>query len=548
MQRAERLISSGRLAEAETLYRRIVEADPGFHPAYHGLALLAARVGRLELAAELLASALVLAPTSRAYHRDRGEICRRLGRLDEAVRHGREATRLEPADSQAHYNLGLALADHRDFEAAIESYRRALEIDPRHGRAWNNLGSVFEAQGDRGAAADAYREAIAIDDAHLEAQTNLGSMLTWMGDLDGARACFERALALDPKTVAAHYGLSGLKRYESGDPAVPQIEALAREAADLTLDARTQLLFTLGKMRDDLGRYAAAFDAYAAGNRLKATTLRFNEARAVKEIEGIRERFTTALLDRYPSAGNPDPTPIFIVGMPRSGTSLVEQILASHPEVHGAGELKDLHRIVGEVAPIGPSNSLADAVSTLTVDALTDIGDRYLAVVRSLAPDAARIVDKMPGNFHYLGLIRLALPGARVIHMVRDPMDSCLSCFTHLFKDTMEFTYDLGTLGRYYVRYQSLMQHWRGVLPAGFVLDVPYALLVDDLEGWTRRMLDHVGLPWDDRCLAFHETERPVRTASLAQVRRPIYRTSVGGWKRFERQLQPLLDIVRGYR
>jgi tetratricopeptide (TPR) repeat protein len=548
LQVARQCTASGRLREAEAAYRRLVARDPDFHPAYHGLGLLAFQVDRLDLAAELLASAITLAPQVAVYHRDRGEICRRLGRRDEAVREGREAARLAPDDPECHYNLGLALVDREDFAAAAASYRRAIALDPRHGRAFNNLGSALERLGDRAAAADAYRAAVAINDRHMEAQNNLGSALSWMGDIEGARACFEKALAIDPRSIVAHYNLSTLKRYREDDAAVAVLESLAPTADRLPLQERTQLLFTLGKMRDDIGRYDAAFAAYAEGNRLKASTLAFNEMGAERQVADIVALFNPALLRRWAGAGNADPTPIFIVGMPRSGTSLTEQILASHSRVHGAGELRDLHRIVAEVAEAGPGAPLSRLVANASSGALTAVGDRYLDCVRALAPAAARITDKMPGNFHYLGLIRLALPNAKVVHVVRDPMDSCLSCYTHLFNDTMEFAYDLGTLGRYYVRYMKLMAHWRAVLPPEFLLEVRYEELVADVEGQTRRMLDHVGLPWEDACLSFHENARPVRTASLAQVRRPIYKTSVAGWKRFERQLAPLLEIVKDYR
>ncbi len=545
---AQQFVSADRLHEAEAAYRRAVAADPEFHPAYHGLGLLAFRVGKLELATQLIGSAIALAPSVAIYHRDRGEICRRLGAKDEAEREARRASELAPNDPEAHYNLGLALADQERFADAIASYRRAIELDPRHGRAHNNLGSALEKLEDRAAAADAYRAAIAIDDAHMEAHNNLGSVLGWMGDVDGARRCYERALEIDPNSVSSHFNLSHMKRYESDDTAVPILEGLVKRAASLPETERIQLYFALGKMRDDLGDYARAFEAYATGNRLKAATIRHDEAGADRQLGNIIRTFTTTLIERLGSAGNPDPAPTFIVGMPRSGTSLMEQILASHPMVHGAGELKNLHRIVASTAAAAKKGPYPSFVESAAAEDLAVIGRRYADAVHDLAPDAERIVDKMPANFFYLGLIHLALPNAKIIHMVRDPMDSCLSCFTHLFSDTMEFTYDLATLGHYYVRYMKLMAHWRAVLPGSTVLDVRYADLVADVEGETRRVLDHMGLPWDDACLTFHDTERPVRTASLAQVRQPIYQSSVGGWRRFEKQLAPLMAIVEDYR
>ena len=535
---AARLVATGRLVEAEAAYRAVVAADAQSDRAYHGLALIAFRVGKLVLAAELLESAIALAPSVATYRRDRGEICRRLGRMDEALAEAREAVRLAPADPEAHYNHGVASAERGDIDGAIASYRRAIALDARHGRAQNNLGTLLERRGDPAGAAEAYRAAIAIDPQHMEAHNNLGAVLSSSGDLDGARTCFERALALEPRSIEAHFNLSTLKRYTADAAAVPVLESLAADLPALPLERRVQLLFTLGKMRDDLGRYEAAFAAYAEGNRLQASTLRVDEAQADAAAARMVARFPREVFSRAP-IGNLDPTPVFIVGMPRSGTSLVEQILASHPDVHGAGEIKDFHELVVELS--GASRSLgADEQSAM----LAALGARYLAGLRARAPVARRITDKLPGNFQYLGLIHLALPNAKIVHVVRDPLDTCLSCYTHLFKETMEFAYDLGTLGRYYARYRALMRHWRSVLPCGVVLDVRYEALVDDIERETRRMLDHVGLPWDARCLAFHRNERPVRTASLAQVRQPIYRTSVGAWRRFERQLAGLRAIV----
>jgi len=548
IQLARRLVSDGRLSEAETVYRRIIAALPNFHPAYHGLGLLAFQVDKLDLAAELLASAIAMDATIAIYHRDRGEICRRLGRMNEAVAEGGAAIRLAPADAEAHFNLGLAYSDQTMFGDAVDSYRRAVALDPSHGRALNNLGSALEHLDDKPGAAVAYRAAIAINDRHMEAHNNLGTILSQSGDIDGARACFEKALAADPRSVTSHFNISALKRYTADDPACAMLEALSETTATAPLEDRVRLLFTLGKMRDDLGQHDRAFAAYVEGNRLQASTFTFNERRLEQQALNIARHFDTQAFARYQGSGNPDPTPVFIVGMPRSGTSLTEQILASHADVYGAGELKDLHEVVIGAPGVAGEAPFMQVVTNMSAEALRSMGDQYLARLRKLSPTAARITDKMPGNFHYLGLIYLALPNAKIIHTLRDPMDSCLSCYTRLFNDTMDFTYDLETLGRYYVRYIELMRHWHDVLPKGFILDVRYEDLVEDVESQTRRMLAHIGLPWDDACMEFYNNARPVKTASLAQVRKPIYKSSVESWRRFEKHLSPLLDIVGDYR
>jgi hypothetical protein len=243
--------------------------------------------------------------------------------------------------------------------------------------------------------------------------------------------------------------------------------------------------------------------------------------------------------------GDPSTVPLFIVGMPRSGTTLVEQILASHHSVFGAGERTELLRTVGRISAqqIG-ATSFPEAVWTMSVEALHQVGADYVAALQPLAPDASRIVDKMPANFACVGLIRLILPNAKIIHVSRNPVDTCLSCFSKLFSGEQPFSYDLAELGRYYHGYKDLMAHWRAVLPPGVMLEVEYESLVRDFNTQARRIIAHCDLPWDSACLDFHKTSRPVHTASLVQVRQPIYRTSVGRWRPAVTLLRPLLEAL----
>jgi hypothetical protein len=274
----------------------------------------------------------------------------------------------------------------------------------------------------------------------------------------------------------------------------------------------------------------------------------YDEDRTLGLFDRIEATFTDELIAAK-SGGDASQIPIFVLGMPRSGTTLIEQIIASHPMVHGGGELQALNEIVlGGREVTDNVIPFPESVPALDPSAVQQIGARYVDVLRRLAVkagrNAERVTDKMPSNYYFVGLIHLALPNAKIVHAVRDPVDTCISCFSKLFSAEQNHTYDLGELGRYYRRYQRLMEHWRHVLPPGRMLEVRYEEVVADLEGQVRRIISHCGLPWDDRCLSFHKTERPVRTASATQVRQPIYKSAVGRWRVYEEQLGPLLDAL----
>ncbi len=550
MAEAARLQAQGNLAAAEGIYRQLLTAAPGFHPAWHALGLLAYAVGKLPLAAELIAKAIALDDSIALYHRNLGELYRRLGRLPEAIGAGEQATRLAPDDLDAHYNLGLAYADNGQQQEAIRRYRHALAFNPHHHLSWNNLGAALEKMGDKAGAEEAYARAVAIAPQHAEAQNNLGAIYSEQGKLAEARRCFEAAITARPDFVEAHYNLSSLKTYAPGDAHLANLEALTAQTSSLPTAARIRYNFALGKALEDVGEYDRAFAAYAEGNRLQHDLLPYDEAQAEAMLARIKETFGQRFLAAPAKAVSLSRTqrmPIFIVGMPRSGTTLIEQILASHPMVFGAGELVALHEVIHGAPQAATGEPFTAWAKRLTEEEFLALGENYLERVWRLCPDSAWITDKMPANFFYLGMIRRMLPQAKIIHARRDPMDSCFSCFARLFNDTMPFAYDLGTLGRYYVRYMQLMEHWQTVLPVDSVLDVQYEEMVADVEGQVRRLLAYLDLPWDDACLAFYENKRLVKTASVAQVRRPIYTTSVARWQRFAPHLEPLRAIVQRY-
>ena len=555
---------AGRAIEAERLYRRILQDDPRHAEALHMYGVLYLQVGRADIALTMIGKAIEQKPDYAEAHFGLGNALRQQGKAEAAIAAYRQALTLDSHLAAAHYNLGNAFQGQGAFDWAAACYKAALVCKPDYAEAHFNLGNARHVQGkldealtafgralagqpddaeahyDRGNALQeqgrleeavaAYRRALIVSPAMAGAYSNHGHTLKDLGRFAAAEASYRRAIELVPGNVKFHHGLAEIKRFEAADDA----QLVLMESQRNLADADGYLLFALGKAYDDLGEHERSFEHLLAGNRQKRGLIRYDEAATLALFERLRVTFTAELLGGKSVAAPPGDGPIFIVGMPRSGTSLIEQILASHGQVFGAGELPLFERIVGKGAF---SENVAD---------LHHLGAQYSAALRrripAALPTAMRITDKLPQNFLYCGPIHLALPNARIIHARRDPIDTCLSCFSKLFTLGHPYSYDLAELGRYYRHYAKLMAHWRQVLPAGIMLEVAYEDLVGDVEGQTRRILDHCGLDWDEACLDFDKTERPVRTASATQVRRPIYTSSVGRWRPDIALLKPLID------
>jgi tetratricopeptide (TPR) repeat protein len=377
------------------------------------------------------------------------------------------------------------------------------------------------------------------------AHENRGVILTALGRFEEAAAAIEQALRLAPGRARSYLNLAAARRTMPDDPHLAAMHALL-EAPSLSRGERADLHFALGKALEDIGDREGSFLHLLEANAEQRKLTPYDETATLARMRSLTAAFDADFLRRHAGEGDPSAKPVFIVGMPRSGTSLAEQILASHPKVFGAGELDDFELEAAKLAEGAGNGSLAaDLAAFVEAGRMRTFGSAYLARLVEHAPEADKLIDKMPANFRYLGLIRLALPNARVIHMRRDPVDTCLSCFSKRFFGHVPWSYDLAELGRYYRAYEAMMSHWRTALPDGFMIEVRYEDLVADLEVQTRRMLAHIGLDWDPHCLDFHATERTVQTASAAQVRRPIYRTSIERWRPYEAWLGPLLAELR---
>jgi hypothetical protein len=388
-----------------------------------------------------------------------------------------------------------------------------------------------------------YRKALSFRPADVEAHNRIGEALQALGRGEEARVAFAQAVALAPRGAGAYWNLANSKRFTPGDSHFAAMQELAREAGSLSPPERIDLHFALGKAYADLGEEARSFEHLLQGNALMRGQIAYDEATTLGRLARIKAAFTGALMQEKRGQGEPSDVPVFIVGMPRSGTTLIEQILASHPQVFGAGELRVMANL-GEGISDADGTMFPEAMARMSAERLRRLGGDYLRAVRALAPAALRITDKMPGNFALAGLIHLALPNARIIHVRRDLRDTALSCFSIVFGRGQEFSYDLAELGRYCGAYRELMEHWDAVMP-GAMLEVRYEEVVAALEPQARRIIAHCGLPCDDACLEFHRAARPVRTASANQVRQPIYHSSVGRWRAHKERLQPLLQVLR---
>jgi len=471
--------------------------------------------------------------------------CHRAERFDEAIALYRSILARAPGLAVIYNNLGHAHAALGRLEPAVASYRRAIELCPDNPQTLCNWGVALADLGRLGEAEAKFRHAIALDPCCAAAYNNLGLILKEAGRLGEAACAAEEAVRLAPRNPSYYDNLAAVRRFVAGDPYLTSLEAMAQDCASFGAAERMHRHFALAKAYDHLGRFDDAFVQLLAANELKRRQIAYDEAATLAGMDRTAELFTSDFMRPREGLGEPAAVPVFIIGMPRSGTTLVEQILASHPEIFGAGELQLFEQAIEAVGDTLPARRpLPEAAAAFSAEHFRAVGVRYLDELVPRAPAAARITDKMPANFLFAGLIHLALPNATIIHVVRDPIDTCVSCFSVHFTRGQAHSYDLAELGRYYRHYRALMAHWHRVLPRGRILDVHYEELVGGLEGVARRMIAHCGLPWDARCLDFHRSERPVRTASATQVRQPVHQGAVGRWRRYERFLAPLLAAL----
>ncbi len=574
---AMQCIGNGQLKKAEEICADLLKDHPLSAPALHTAGLVAYMKRDYETAIKHISMAVQVDDSNSQYFSNLGEAYRRTDKLEDALKAFDRAIVLKPEFLKGHLGAGNTLRDMEKFPEAISKFRLALAINPNFAEAYHYLGVTFLEQDNLEDAVPVLRKAVALRPAYGEAQltlasaleqsgkseeslaiyqsilerdpknvavhNNVGNILKNLGRMDEAVEQYQKALEIDPDHAPAYYNLSRSQMSEDEDASTSRMEEMLEDES-LDANRRINLHFALGKIYDDLGIYEKAFKHFESGNDLDMRGEPFNADGHAMVINRIMAVFNKKFLATHRGMGSESDLPVFIVGIPRSGTTLAEQTLSSHPKCFGAGELAEIGGIVNRLPEtVGSGNVYPEAALELDALAAVKLAERYVGYLQGAGGDAIHVTDKMPGNFIHLGLISMLLPNVKIINCRRDPLDVSLSCYFQHFTAIMPFSRKLTDLGRYYTDYHRLMEHWHEVLPLQ-IMDVHYEDMIADHEGMSRKIVEFAGLEWDDACLEFYNLERPVKTASSWQVRQPIYSTSVARWQNYEKFIGPLIEII----
>jgi tetratricopeptide (TPR) repeat protein len=560
------------LEDAEQAYRKTIEFKPDHIKAHKHLGYILRKLHKQEEALSLYQKALTVSPGDADIHLSFGNTLREFGRIEEAAMSYRTAINLNPDEARYTLALGKLYQAKGEHENALDCFQKTLRLKPDSATSHYNKGQILYTQGRHEEAVKSFREALRCKTDSPTYYTGLAAALMALNKHEEARVCCEKAMQLQPNDseatalaaqiavrqgeVARAYNLlhpllardalsdniimafaNVSKDVGRADEAIRLLEQVLDKSADRTSETLVNLHFSLGKLYDREGIYDKAFHHFERGNSLKQVF--FDPLQHMMEVDAFIALHTWRFMTSLPRASIISDRPVFITGMPRSGTTLVEQILSSHPAVYGAGELTEIGDIAGSLPVfLGTQQRFPQCLSLITSDHLDRLASAYLGKLAKLSPDAKRVTDKMLG-FFYLGLIELMLPSARVIHCVRDPLDTCLSGYFQDFSRNHPYSYNLEHLGVYYRGYQKIMHLWKNALSIP-MLEVKYEDLVANQESVSRKLIEFCGLEWNERCLRFHENRRYIATASFDQVRRPMYNSSAGRWKFYEKFIGPL--------
>ena len=567
--------------DAVASYRKAIELRPDFPEAYNNLGNALRRTKDSDGAIDAYQNALALREVYPEAYNNLGTLLREQGKLEQAEHALRKAVLQKPSYVEAQNNLAQLLYAQGKEVDALRQLTEALKADPKNVRSLVLTARCQSRRNNQVATEQASRLALQQDPDNVEAMTVLGQVLhetdkydealkhleravelaprnpealnyygvtlKSVGRLDDARETILKGLELNPNMLGAYANLNDLVDFSERKDLFDKIESIMEGAGDKRVPGLLPLHYAYAKALDDNKQHEKALEHFIRGGQMKRQQLAYKEDETVQFFENIKAAFPASIFENRPFEGDPTDRLVFIVGMPRSGSTLTEQILASHDGIYGAGEVKYFSQAMHRVRDRFPSLSkYPEMVGELSQAQANLIGKHYTERMFGPAGDAPRVTDKLLTNYFFVGLLHLLFPNAKFVNTRRNPVDTCLSGFTKLFKDDMPHSYDLGELGRYYRQYDALMQHWEKVLPEGVMKVMHYEKTVDNLEEEAKGLIDFLGLDWDDKVVDFHKSKRPVKTASVAQVRKPIYKTSVERWKRYGNGLQPLIDAIEG--
>jgi tetratricopeptide (TPR) repeat protein len=541
LQKSWLLLQSGQIQESEMSCISVLNKYPNYPEALLLLGIIANRVGNIDLAIARFHQAILIKPNFADAYYNLGNAHQTLGRIEEAIQCFNQTITLKPDFASAHNNLGIIFIGLERLEEAVTHFKRALAIKPDYALAHNNIGNALK---DLGQVTDAkfhFEQALSFKPDYADAHSNLGTLFQDMGDKEEAISHYEQALSIQTDFSGAHYNLTKI------NPKQEQIPLLERFLSSSTVSDEDAMNyhFALGNIFNSDKSYSKSFEHFIKGNILKRKTINYDSQKHTDFIDSLIETYSRDYFEEKTIVGSDSDLPVFILGMPRSGTTLVEQIVSSHPQVFGADELPTLGHIEGAIRQkYESSNPYPECMPSFDASSAYEFASEYLHELRGYSQEATRITDKAPYNFLRIGLIKIIFPKARIIHCRRNALDTCTSIFLNNFTSGNEFSYDLNEIGRFYLDYERLMTHWHNLFPSE-IFDIQYEALISNQEEMSHQLIDYLGLEWDEHCLAFHNNNRAVRTASNLQVRQPIYTKSVERWKRYQEHLEPLIKILQ---
>jgi len=532
---------------AIAFYQAAISAAPHFVEPLNNLGVLFLQKQEFKQAVSYLKRTIILAPTFANAHCNLGLALLGLEQNANAIMHFEKALQLKPDYAEAYYGYAKVYLHQHHFTESEGSIRKAIMLNPDQVEFYQLLADIYHEQGHYSQSLMYLDQALTIDPTFSNIYLGKGNVLMGMGEISQAEEQFLKVAThpgIDAR-VNAHYSLVQLGKVKPDHDSLHALLSITKDLKALSPNKMENLYFALGKCYDDLGDWATAFKYFTEGCRLKRQGITFNIAEHIQFTHKLVDCFTQQTIEHLQTFANPSALPVFIVGMPRSGSSLVEQVLSGHSHVYGAGELKYLTNLIQR--PIKTQlNTLyyPENILHLSPEILRGITENYVTCLQRHSPQAIRITDKMPYNFNAIGLIHALLPNAKIIHVKRNPIDTCLSCYTKLFSEGQLYSYELTELGQYYQCYERTMNHWRRILPSDAWMEIEYEGMVNNLEAEAQRLVEFCDLEWEPACLAFYQSKRQVRTASFVQVRQPIYTSSVDRWRRYEQELAPLIQVL----